>query len=339
MKIDSITRLLYALFCSILVISCITKQPDAQGVEDPACGNGLVSRYIRKETTGQNYVYEYNYQYTFDSENRIAQVKMTMGGSHYNGLTEINTFTYDSEGYLTSRISSLENLQANIDTYDIKDEYYTYANGRLVKTTGVIKSYTKNGWTGTYPIKDSYEYNSKGSLTRRSDAYDRVWVYEYDANEMLSGYSEIRSGSNSANSYTFTNGLVSARKAQYGNVTYENRYTYDTERQLTEDSQFRNGDPYSTTSYAYDNQKMPVILDGEQWYVAPIAFKGHPTVPSLFGIRKHNQVSQTYNGFKSQEYTLTYDGEGYPMQINSRMNIDRYTGKSDNAETTIEYCK
>jgi hypothetical protein len=339
MKTNSIARSLCTFLYSIFVISCITKQPEAQGVENPACGNGLVSRYTRKETTGQNYVYENNYEYMFDSENRITRIKMTMGGSHYSGLIEINTFTYDSEGYLTSRISSLENLQANSDTYDIKDEYYTYANGRLVKTTGVIKSYTKNGSRGTYPINDSYEYNSKGSLIRRSDAYDRTWIYEYDANDMLSGYSEIRQGSSSVNAYSFTNGLVSVKRVQYGNVTYENRYTYDSERQLTEDRQFRNDEPYGTTSYTYDNQNMAVILDGEQWFVAPIAFKGHPAIPSLFGVRKHNQVSQNYNGVKSQEYTLSYNAEGYPTQINSRMNIDRYTGKSDNAETIIEYCK
>jgi YD repeat-containing protein len=338
-----------ALFLSTVITSCKVSTSDPLSTESAACGNGLVSRITRVETNtsnGREYRYDNFFDYQFDSEQRITAIKHTATSTSERPSLVLNySLKYDEPGFLISKTCEIEDYKAIGDTYNIRDEFYEYEDGRLVKTTGRIKSYSQYGPSTSYEISDTYDYNGQGRLIRRADIFDRVHHYEYDASGSLTGYRYTDRGEESAYTYTFLDGRMATRSyTSFSGTIYLNKYTYDTEGQLTRDEQFTNEKPDSVHEYFFDDKKLPVTF--ESWVVSgssPITFKGHPALPPLSGVQRHNHISTSFDNLSrkyiSQERNIRYDGKGFPVEINYKANINSSGTPSSTGTTLLEYCQ
>lgn len=319
-----------------------------------------VAIFVSKEENinGKAATNERKHEFTFDSKGQIVTEKRTYLNGHLvqPGKTVVLnvTYKYDSDGFLTEKTSKIEDYKNLASPSDILSRLsegttkYTYTNGRLTKTADTFTIYSVDGiYQQTYTSIDNYDYDSQGRLTLLDEPGYATIRFAYNA-EGLSGYSDSRYRT-PIYDFVFQNNRVirSNTKTNSASTTFDGYilYKYDAQGRLTGSETYSDTRGLTNSSeIQYDDKKRQIEItdgfptwfpsNGPYYFAENLQFKGHPTLPSFFGVAIGNIISTKSYGYVNGVKTLgnetintyQYGSDGYPTSQNNNVKGYNSTG-------------
>ncbi|QMW05550.1 hypothetical protein [Spirosoma foliorum] len=253
--------------------------------------------------------YAYDAQGNLTNKTKISQSNSSTVAS--DKTTTTDTYTYDAAGFLTRSVTDLHQqymFAGKLSEYHyVSTKTYSYANERLtnyIQTDVIYDSHITSGpQQQTSVTTTSYTYDGSGQLTKQTSSNGESITYQNGkALTLTSGYAfELQDGLVVKATFPGTDGSGAAHTLVQVNE-------YDTNRRLIKHQEYIN-DSLST----YYTQEWQTGQPAES---SLPAFKGHPTVLSLFG---ESGLLTRYRAYSvnNQHQVVQYTDQTFENQLNA----------------------
>ncbi len=269
-----------------------------------------------------------NTNYTYDSLSRLLSVLHQAGGSTIDGAS----YTVDATGYRTSKADQLAGMTSNY-SYDS-----IYELTQVTQAANQTESYTFDpvGNRLSSLTAATSSYNSSNQLTSNSNA-----TYTYDAN----GNALTKTDSTGTTSYTwdFENRLKNVTLPGTGGTV---TFMYDPSGRRVQKI-FTQGTSTTTTTFAYDGQRIAETTDGAGNLVArylqgreidePLALNQNGSI-SFYEADGLGSITSVTNSAGAVVQSYSYDTFGNLVaSTGSLANPFRYAAREIDSETGLYY--
>ena len=138
-----------------------------------------------------------------------------------------------------------------------------------LETVYVVNQRKRVDPSGYETVQNTMEYDQRGNLIKQGSDYN--YTYEYDEQDRRIGWTRLRSDGSvhQKNRYEYDeNGNEILQVEDYSEYHFEYASTYNDQGQLVEVVCTRNGEPFDTDTYTYDDQgRLAEYHDGTMyWY-------------------------------------------------------------------------
>jgi hypothetical protein len=208
--------------------------------------------------------------YQYDTQGNLTKRSLVIDRAIKAETQEIQTFTYNSNGFLIEKSTKTTNTEPGTATIQTTSwlEKYTYSNDRLA--TAEISYTNRKGVTSVENIKYLYNMDSVLSSRENSKPDGTIATSSYDNKGLLTDY-VVKSSTGTTQPYTIQNGLVTKIKEKLAN----SNFVYDENRHITKNEIYIDGKLNSYINFEYNN-----ALRAE---LSLPKFKGFPIIKNEMG--------------------------------------------------------